>query len=649
MKNTKRSAFTIVELVIVIAVIAILSAVLIPTFGAIIKDANIAADQTAAATLTTELHVHLKGDTIDNEAELMAALNDEKLGFTEQKLTPKAAAYGVHFWFDMANQMIVAKTADEIIEMVSDRETAAIQSGVALMADGAQPTNADVNFRAILGGGFFLIDKGGSSIVDLLAKIDAVKDAGTYEAIASYVLEESDKDYTLADEILKAVKSTVILSDYGAFYCTGAESYNVYVAMGTQCINTDRYVFDGSSATKTTGDLPTLKGAFTLPKTVLDVAAGALNFTGSATIKVPYDANGIKKVFGPQSTNATIKGTDNDYEVLSGVDTSDGHAADRLVLASDDSWVADLFAKLPFESFDIAYDAATEGNVAAWNNGNLYLSYGKYVGTNHTFYITHGEDKQSYPGTSGLITWTSDNPDIAVFESNGVLTIKTNTTAKTMEQNTTKITATALNINGDVTTADINLTIVKPTSATVGMFELPDPDGKTWKYNGRNDTVAFELSDVIYNQNPGWTIATGTPVLSVDLENGVDPIVYSAEDEALALDTENTANLFKTHTFEVSIDGCLTEEVSIEVVDQSDTPLESVFYFDDKTLTSSAMVNNTNVKHYYRYYVGNGNAITLADLVKVSSGKTIGASATVKVYIQNASGVEMNLAELRQT
>ena len=111
MRKTKRSAFTIVELVIVIAVIAILSAVLIPTFGAIIKNANVAADQSAAATLTTELHIYLKGETIDSEAELMAALNDEKLGFTEQKLTPKAAAYGMHFWFDMDNQMILAKTA----------------------------------------------------------------------------------------------------------------------------------------------------------------------------------------------------------------------------------------------------------------------------------------------------------------------------------------------------------------------------------------------------------------------------------------------------------------------------------------------------------------------------------------------------------
>lgn len=40
MKNNKKRGFTIVELVIVIAVIAILAAVLIPTFSNVIKKAN---------------------------------------------------------------------------------------------------------------------------------------------------------------------------------------------------------------------------------------------------------------------------------------------------------------------------------------------------------------------------------------------------------------------------------------------------------------------------------------------------------------------------------------------------------------------------------------------------------------------------------
>ena len=53
MKKNNKKGFTIVELVIVIAVIAILSAVLIPTFAGVTNKSNkSAADQTAKSSLT---------------------------------------------------------------------------------------------------------------------------------------------------------------------------------------------------------------------------------------------------------------------------------------------------------------------------------------------------------------------------------------------------------------------------------------------------------------------------------------------------------------------------------------------------------------------------------------------------------------------
>lgn len=44
MTNSKKRGFTIIELVIVIAVIAILAGVLIPTFVSVIKKANVSSD-----------------------------------------------------------------------------------------------------------------------------------------------------------------------------------------------------------------------------------------------------------------------------------------------------------------------------------------------------------------------------------------------------------------------------------------------------------------------------------------------------------------------------------------------------------------------------------------------------------------------------
>ena len=78
MKKT-RKGFTIVELVIVIAVIAILSAVLIPTFSGIIKKANLSADQQAVRQMNTALQVASIDQDIDEIEDVRQIL--EEAGF----------------------------------------------------------------------------------------------------------------------------------------------------------------------------------------------------------------------------------------------------------------------------------------------------------------------------------------------------------------------------------------------------------------------------------------------------------------------------------------------------------------------------------------------------------------------------------------
>ena len=63
-KKKQKKGFTIVELVIVIAVIAILSAVLIPTFAGLIKKANISADHTLVRNLNTSLAISSEGGVL---------------------------------------------------------------------------------------------------------------------------------------------------------------------------------------------------------------------------------------------------------------------------------------------------------------------------------------------------------------------------------------------------------------------------------------------------------------------------------------------------------------------------------------------------------------------------------------------------------
>ena len=87
MRNTNKKGFTIVELVIVVAVIAILAAVLIPTFSGIIAKAQLSADQKALHDMNTA--IAMEGATSLEAA--MAAL--EKNGINAKYLIPVSAGY----------------------------------------------------------------------------------------------------------------------------------------------------------------------------------------------------------------------------------------------------------------------------------------------------------------------------------------------------------------------------------------------------------------------------------------------------------------------------------------------------------------------------------------------------------------------------
>ena len=85
----KKKGFTIVELVIVIAVIAILAAVLIPTFSSIIRKANISSDTTLIRNLNTALAVDsaINGKHGNMQAALDAA---EEGGYIVEKINATA-------------------------------------------------------------------------------------------------------------------------------------------------------------------------------------------------------------------------------------------------------------------------------------------------------------------------------------------------------------------------------------------------------------------------------------------------------------------------------------------------------------------------------------------------------------------------------
>lgn len=100
MINSRKKGFTLVELVIVIAVIAILAAVLIPTFSSLVKKANIASDTAVARNLNTAA-ISADAKTFD---DALTAVRDA--GYLVANLNAKAEdCYFV--WEDDSDQFLL--------------------------------------------------------------------------------------------------------------------------------------------------------------------------------------------------------------------------------------------------------------------------------------------------------------------------------------------------------------------------------------------------------------------------------------------------------------------------------------------------------------------------------------------------------------
>ena len=92
-RNSKKG-FTVVELVIVIAIIAILAAVLIPTFAALIQKANVSKDTQLVKNLNTALAIDGK-----NHPTMQSALDAaSEAGFDIQKINRNAQMDNEIIW-----------------------------------------------------------------------------------------------------------------------------------------------------------------------------------------------------------------------------------------------------------------------------------------------------------------------------------------------------------------------------------------------------------------------------------------------------------------------------------------------------------------------------------------------------------------------
>ena len=200
MKKNNKKGFTITELVIVIAVIAILAAVLIPTFSGVIKKAKLSNDTQIAAQLNRHIDIYC----IDNE------LDKEDLLGTDIKSIAEVSTYDLVPAYD--DWTFVWNIAEKKVEVLQKPEDAEDWTTV-LETTPVDPTN--------VWEGYYLLGNGNNAIEQAINKLVNLSDTSTYtEALGLFEATSRYKGYV---EIFDPA-TTLYISNTGAVGKTdGAE------------------------------------------------------------------------------------------------------------------------------------------------------------------------------------------------------------------------------------------------------------------------------------------------------------------------------------------------------------------------------------------------------------------------------------------
>ena len=267
MRNTNKKGFTIVELVVVVAVIAILAAVLIPTFSGVIKKANLSKDQQAIANMNKAVaeEASLKAFTYAGDA--VNALYAH--GFNAGKL--QAFTKDHHYAYSLENNAFY----------LLDESDAVIF-----------PKNADVEPEDLWG--FFNNSK--ADVITTVTKYIALSGIGKAETFSG-------------DDCVFAGTSTQYTLDLNNLYIGIAGKANVTLVNGT--VKADSGFTLGTKAVEKTVVQLASKGATTITGTVENSVIAASNSkTFASTGAVVFKNTTLDFTASGSNATATFTGAD---------------------------------------------------------------------------------------------------------------------------------------------------------------------------------------------------------------------------------------------------------------------------------------------------------------------------------------------------
>jgi len=681
----QRKAFTIVEMVIVIAVIAILATVLVPTISGVIQQANLSTDKQFAASLNVQLALWQveNNRTIQSESDLRDAINhyygekDEVTGELTKdfyaELTTKSVKQGNYYWYAYDHGVVFVANPDNVesefakiigasveapanrpeempvVQFLSNRnDDNEINSVVALSSRGKGGFGDDINtsasFRFNLFAGTYLMGGKGhdGDILDSITKLENMADPQDYEDLVNE-LKVAEED-TIEKALFEKVKTTTIFTEYGVFTYQG-EQKNIYKVQAVSINVVNVYMYYPEKVKGETEGIvdPAERDSIEPPIKIadegakIDVSGSSLGnnaladlFNGKVEVHVDVEhVDELKDVFGMNATgtNTIVLPNGEEYHF------STENAFDILDSAGNVAVTVPL--KAENLNVEITYDngeAEPEKNDVYFYNGTLYLAW--------DFDEAKLSLKENLPNS--IVDWTVSDGALIAVNPKGEISLVDGAKADAGNDSAT-ITATLKNSDPDAEpkTHSINVKLVFPNNLSWKLgetvYSAPILNAAiNLEYTG---AAEFALSQLGIGYTQAGYVKMNADDLAINFSTS--GALFSIADGKLTINPDAIAtNPTQTLTVTYGNAGTtyITQEYTVTVVDNSATPFEKNPIIDNEC-NDSTCTDKDNCTHNdllmgdtYLFRVGNANTIKLSTLFNVDE-----APRKIKLTIYDAS------------
>ena len=591
MTKLRKKAFTIVELVIVIAVIAILATVLIPVFTGVVDNANKSADTQEVASI----NIHLATmEEIDSGDDLYNAIAEVYGEGKAKSFAPRTASQGYHYWYDINTKTIVVKSYEEIVSANSTFAVGVNSTSEKTLFNvsakkGFAETEAN-SFRMF--DGFYFLDNAGSALGETLDALDKGAQNLVNKVTKLAQLGADSKDKQLADKVLEKLEKVAIIANETTFVYNSDKVESFYFVSGITTVSNNVVICNGTNYIAKAQNVPNIN----LPETVTKVKENSLMFdTEGVVIKTVFASFAqVANVFQANSTNAKIEIADNSKCIVDGnklvdendvtvgvLEYSNKVSKFELICPQGDGYVYDkakatLYVKHNLDG-DLTFNLDTEILEAVDENNNAID-------------LSIVEDDM-------LWTWEELDNSV-VFAENGLVTIDAPKQYSASKDYSRKVTIQSVTNNSFKVELTIKVVTMMNAVAKVGENQLmldntTVNNAFTITYDGSETSAIYNISDFActYNYSGIFDTCCG----DVKPEFITEGDLFSIVDGKLTLNTQ-AYELSGTQMLKVKVLGHIEKTFTVTVVDNSSAEFTKKF------------TNN------YLYRVGNGNAITLGSL-----------------------------------